>query len=464
MTERLSDATTGTDTSGPGSDSVETSETRPEIADSRKTTEGTVYTVTGGDWDDVLADAVHDERIVMNIGPQHPSTHGVLRLVLELEGETVTARPLRHRLPAHRHREEPRVPQLDPGRHVRDAHGLPGAAAPRGRVLPGGREAARRQVPDARAGHPRAADGDQPDQLAPRRARHRRHGARRAHRHDRRLPRARGGAAPAGVPHRPADEPRVHPARRPRAGPARRTASRRSRDFLKIMHKRLPDYDKLLTGQPIWRNRLEGVGYLPVDACLALGITGPILRSAGLPWDLRKIEPYCGYENYEFDVPTSNAADCFARYLLRLEEMHQSLRIIKQVVDEAATTGPVMVEDAQDRLARAAHDRQRRHGQLARARPQDHGPVDGVADPPLQAGDRGLPGSGRPGVRAGRVAARRAGLPRRLRRRHPADARARARTQLREPAVDARDERGRHGRRRHRGRRLDRPGDGWLDR
>ena len=77
------------------------------------------------------------------------------------------------------------------------------------------------------------------------------------------------------------------------------------REFLKTMNKRLPEYDKLLTGQPIWKNRLKGIGYLPVDACLALGVTGPILRSAGLPWDLRKTEPYLGYEDYTFDVPTS---------------------------------------------------------------------------------------------------------------------------------------------------------------
>jgi NADH-quinone oxidoreductase subunit D len=122
-------------------------------------------------------------------------------------------------------------------------------------------------------------------------------------------------------------------------------ADQRIREFIKVMDSRLPDYDKLLTGQPIWRNRLAGVGYLPVDACLALGVTGPILRSAGLPWDLRKIEPYCGYEGYEFDVPTSNAADSYARYLMRVEEIHQSLRIVRQTLDKLQP-GPVMVENA----------------------------------------------------------------------------------------------------------------------
>jgi len=89
------------------------------------------------------------------------------------------------------------------------------------------------------------------------------------------------------------------------------------------------------------------VGYLPLDGCMALGITGPVLRSAGLAWDLRKIEPYCGYENYEFDVPTSTEADCFARYLLRVQEMHESLKIIEQCVDKisALSNQPVMVAD-----------------------------------------------------------------------------------------------------------------------
>ena len=90
---------------------------RVRPADERITTEGRVYTVTGGDWDTTFgADPHDDERIVVNMGPQHPSTHGVLRLVLELEGETVTEARSVDRLPAHRHREEPRVPHLDPGR------------------------------------------------------------------------------------------------------------------------------------------------------------------------------------------------------------------------------------------------------------------------------------------------------------------------------------------------------------
>ena len=83
------------------------------------------------------------------------------------------------------------------------------------------------------------------------------------------------------------------------------------REFLEYMPKRIKEYDKLLTGQPIWQRRLQDVGYLDAAGCLALGVTGPMLRAAGLPWDLRKTEPYCGYETYDFDVPTSLEGDCW---------------------------------------------------------------------------------------------------------------------------------------------------------
>src|SRR5690606_25997504 len=115
-------------------------------------------------------------------------------------------------------------------------------------------------------------------------------------------------------------------------------------DFCKVMDKRLPEYDRLLTGQPIWQNRLKGIGYLPVDACLALGVTGPVLRSAGLPWDLRKTQPYLGYETYEFDVPTTESGDVWGRYLVRMAEMRESLKIIEQAVDRLEP-GPIMGSD-----------------------------------------------------------------------------------------------------------------------
>ena len=86
------------------------------------------------------------------------------------------------------------------------------------------------------------------------------------------------------------------------------------------------------------------VGYLDLTGCMALGITGPVLRSTGLPHDLRTAQPYCGYDTYDFDVVTDDAADCYGRYLIRMGEMYQSLRIAAQCL-ERLEPGPVMISD-----------------------------------------------------------------------------------------------------------------------
>ena len=116
------------------------------------------------------------------------------------------------------------------------------------------------------------------------------------------------------------------------------------RAVLATLEERIGEYETLLTTNPIWVQRNRGVGHLPLEDCIALGVTGPVLRSAGLAKDVRKDEPYCGYETYEFDVPTSDDADCYARYRIRIEEMRQSIRIVRQALDRLEP-GPVMVED-----------------------------------------------------------------------------------------------------------------------
>jgi NADH-quinone oxidoreductase subunit D len=116
------------------------------------------------------------------------------------------------------------------------------------------------------------------------------------------------------------------------------------RDFLKMMPRKLKEYEDLLSGQPIWTQRTQGVALLDVTGCLALGVTGPVLRSAGLAWDLRKMQPYCGYETYEFDVPVRETADVWARYQVRLAEMRESLKIVEQCLDRLRP-GPIMVAD-----------------------------------------------------------------------------------------------------------------------
>ena len=233
------------------------------------------------------------------------------------------------------------------------------------------------------------------------------------------------------------------------------------RDMLKLMPKRLKDLEDLLSENYIWKARTQGIGYLDLTGCMALGITGPVLRSTGLPHDLRKAQPYCGYETYDFDVITDDGCDAYGRYLIRVKEMKESLKIVEQCVEQAREApGPVMIAGQEAGLARRPEARPRRAGQLARAHREDHGPLDGGADPPLQARHRGHPGAARAGLRRGGVAARRARRAHGLRRRHPALPRALPRPVVHQPAGGGRDVRGRHGRRRHLGGRVDRPGDG----
>jgi NADH-quinone oxidoreductase subunit D len=104
---------------------------------------------------------------------------------------------------------------------------------------------------------------------------------------------------------------------------------------------KIDEYETLLTGNRIWVGRLKGTGVLNAEDCKAYGVTGPMLRAAGVKWDLRKAQPYSGYEKYEFDIPTGENGDVYDRYLVRMEEMRQSVRIIRQAV-EGIPEGPIM--------------------------------------------------------------------------------------------------------------------------
>lgn len=322
--------------------------TQPDsYAPERETTEGKVFTVTGGDWSDVIAgtDPIHDERIVVNMGPQHPSTHGVLRIVLELEGETVTdcrlvvgylhtgiEKNLEYRNWIQGTTFVTRMDYLAP---IFNETGYSLAVE----KLLGVEE----QIPD-RATTIRvmmmelnrisshlvwlATTGMELGALSMMIYGFRERetildifemitGLRMN------MAYVRPGGVSQDVP---AD------------------AIKKIKEFLKLMPKRLEEYEDLLSGQPIWHARTKGVAVLDVTGCLALGITGPVLRSAGLGWDLRKTMPYCGYETYEFDVPTSQDADVWGRYQVRLNEMRESLKIVQQCLDRLRP-GPVMIED-----------------------------------------------------------------------------------------------------------------------
>ena len=115
--------------------------------------------------------------------------------------------------------------------------------------------------------------------------------------------------------------------------------------FLQEMPKRIDEYESILNENPIWLERNVGVGVLSAEDALAFGVTGPILRSAGVPADVRKDAPYSGYETYDFDVPVRTEGDAYGRYLIRLAEMRESMKIVAQCVERLEEPGPVMVED-----------------------------------------------------------------------------------------------------------------------
>ena len=322
----------------------------PRRARSTRTTEGRMFTVTGGDWDEMLADADlasadSEERIIINMGPQHPSTHGVLRLILELEGETVVqARSVIGYL--HTGIEKScefrtwtqavtfltRADYLSPA--FNEAVYCMGVERLLGIEVPQRAQVIRVLLMELTRMTSHfvaiATNGMELGALTGMTAgfREREEGLH--------LMEFITGLRMNMAFIRPGGVAQDLP----------EGTLERIDGYIEVMNERLPQYDKLLTGQPIWKARMEGVGILPLEACMQLGITGPVLRSAGLPWDLRKTQPYCGYETYDFEVPTATEADCYARYLLRIAELHESLKIMKQCRDRLVEPGPVMVQDA----------------------------------------------------------------------------------------------------------------------
>ncbi|BCJ72080.1 NADH-quinone oxidoreductase subunit D 2 [Catellatospora sp. IY07-71] len=316
-------------------------------AQERETTEGKVFTVTGGDWDSLVSgvDPIHDERIVVNMGPQHPSTHGVLRLVLELEGETVTEartvvgylhtgieKNMEYRTWTQGSTFVTRMDYLAPifnetaySLAVEKLLGIEDQITDRTttiRVLMMElNRISSHLVWLATTGMELGALSmmiygfrerefilDIFEMITGLRMN---------------MAYVRPGGVAQDVP----DE-----------------AVKKIREFLGFMPQRLKEYEDLLSGQPIWTARTKGIAVLDVTGCVALGVTGPVLRSAGLPWDLRKTMPYCGYETYEFDVPVAQTADVWGRYEVRLAEMRESLKLIEQALDRLKP-GPIMVED-----------------------------------------------------------------------------------------------------------------------
>jgi NADH-quinone oxidoreductase subunit D len=327
-----------------------TSRTEPE-------TEGRVYNVGGQDWDEVVAaadeagDRPGDERLIVNMGPQHPSTHGVLRLVLTLDAETVTElRPVIGYL--HTGIEKnmefrtwtqgvtfcTRMDYLSPLFNetafclaTEQLLGITDRIPERATVIRVLMMELNRISSHLMAIATFGLElGATTVLLNGLREREKVldlfeliTGLRMNHAYIR----------PGGVSQ---DLP---------SG-----AIERIREFVGLMPALLGDMRKLLDANPVYLARTKNIAYLDLAGCMTLGVTGPVLRSTGLPWDLRKSQPYCGYETYEFDVPVQDTCDAYGRYLVRMDEMDQSLRIIAQCADRLAghrqADNRVMVADA----------------------------------------------------------------------------------------------------------------------
>ncbi|MFC6154031.1 NADH-quinone oxidoreductase subunit D [Nocardioides yefusunii] len=323
------------------------------------TDEPLTVTVTGQDWDEIataVQDRLHDrrgavptrERVVVNMGPQHPSTHGVLRLILELEGETVTEarcgigylhtgieKSMEFRTWTQGVTFCTRMDYLSPffneatyvlgvERLLDITDDVPEKAQVMRVLLMELNRISSHLVAIATGGmeigaltvmtmgfRERELVLDLFETIT---------GLRMNHAF------LRPGGVAQDLPHGALDDLRT---------------------FVALMQKRLPEYAALCNANPIFRRRLDGVGVLDLAGCTALGITGPPLRATGYPWDLRRTQPYSGYETYDFDVITWDTADAYGRFRVRLEEMQQSLRLVSQAVDRLADLvgAPVMVAD-----------------------------------------------------------------------------------------------------------------------
>jgi len=316
-------------------------------AGSRETTEGTVFTVTGQDWDDVVqgAAAEHAERVVVNMGPQHPSTHGVLRLILELDGETVTEarvgigylhtgieKNLEYRSWTQGVTFVTRMDYLSPFFNetayclaVERLLGITDEIPERATVIrvllmelnrisshlvalaTGGMELGALTAM-TNGFRERETVLDLFELVT---------GLRMNHAY------VRPGGLAQDLPMGAVDS---------------------IAEGVALLRKNLKDTADLLVDNGIWMGRTDGVGYLDLAGCMALGATGPILRATGLPHDLRKSQPYCGYETYDFEVVTRDTCDAYGRFLIRLDEMQESLKIVEQCLGRL-TPGPVMVTD-----------------------------------------------------------------------------------------------------------------------
>jgi NADH-quinone oxidoreductase subunit D len=320
--------------------------------------EGRVYTVSGEDWDEMVAaanearDFQSGERMVLNMGPQHPSTHGVLRLILTIEGETVEEvrasigylhtgieKNMEYRTWTQGVTFCTRMDYLMPFFNeaayclaVERLLGIEDKIPERAQIIRVMLMELNRVSSHLQGIGPMGMElGATTIFLQGLRMRERIldlfeliTGLRMNHAY------IRPGGLAQDLP------------------PGTLEAIRGFMDgATKLVHQ----LRALIDANPVFGGRTKGVAYLDLAGCMALGVTGPMLRSTGLPWDLRKSQPYCGYETYDFDVPVTDTCDAYGRYLIRMDEIDQSLRIVRQCVDRLADRAqvaddPVMIKDA----------------------------------------------------------------------------------------------------------------------
>ena len=317
-------------------------------------TTGRVYDVAGEDWDSIVDDPerASNERVVVNMGPQHPSTHGVLRLILTLEGETVTEarasigylhtgieKSMEYRtwtqgttfitradylMPLHNELAycmsverllgiEDRIPERAQLIRVLLLE-LNRISSHLGGIGPFGMELGATTI-FLQGLRMRENILDLFELITGLRMNH-------------------AFIRPGGV------------AQDVTAGHLEAI-----RAFLKKAPKWTRDLRTLIDANPVFIARTRGIAYLDLQGCMALGVTGPMLRATGLPWDLRKSQPYLGYETFDFDVPTETSCDTYGRYLVRIREIDESLKIVAQCVDrlaarDAIKDDPWLIQDA----------------------------------------------------------------------------------------------------------------------
>jgi NADH-quinone oxidoreductase subunit D len=312
--------------------------------------EGRVFTASGGDWTDIAEEAAElgEERIVVNMGPQHPSTHGVLRLILEIDGETVTEarcgigylhtgieKNMEFRTWTQGVTFCTRMDYLTPLFQetayclaVERLLGITDEIPDRATVIrvllmelnrvgshlvalaTGGMEIGALTVMTV-GFREREVVLHLLELIT---------GLRMNHAF------IRPGGLSQDLPPGAID---------------------RIREDIPLLRKGIGDIEKLSNENPVVKARLVDVGYLDLTGCMALGITGPVLRSTGLPHDLRKTQPYCGYETYDFQVQTWDSCDAYGRLRIRINEMYESLYIVEQALDRLQDMGPgpVMIGD-----------------------------------------------------------------------------------------------------------------------